>query len=72
MQMSGQLHTPALVPLGEKTLVATEYKAQWAPGPGKSLGMPGFEPQTVQPVASHYTYYAVLDPVAVASTIIIQ
>jgi hypothetical protein len=33
----------------------------------KSLGMLGFEPQTVQPVASHYTYYAVLVPVAVAA-----
>jgi len=33
MQTSGQLHTPALVTPGGKTLVATEYKAEWAPEP---------------------------------------
>jgi hypothetical protein len=67
-----------LYPWGKKPPTATKHKAEWAPEAAwmvleysKFFGMLGFEPQTVQPIASQYTY-TVLVPVAIASTIIIQ
>jgi hypothetical protein len=43
----------------EKDLIPTVQEAEWAPGPVwtyvKNLAPPGFDPWTVQPVASRYT-----------------
>jgi hypothetical protein len=43
----------------EKDPVPTVQGAGWAPGTvwtgAENLAPPGFNPQTVQPVASHYT-----------------
>jgi hypothetical protein len=36
---------------------------------GKSRPPPGFDPQTVQPVASRYTYYATRPTTAVQTTV---
>ena len=45
-----------------KDPVAIVQDAGWAPGPfwtgAENLASPGFDPRTVQPVASRYTDYA--------------
>jgi len=33
MEVSGQLHAPAALPLGKEPLVPTEYEAGWDPEP---------------------------------------
>ena len=56
--MSGQRHAPAALPPGK-----TRYPLYWRFGgpqgcsgrAWKSSSPPGFDPQTVNPVASHYT-----------------
>ena len=57
----GQRHAPAaLYPRERAGTHCTE--AGWAPGPvwtdAEILAPPGFEPPTVQPIASRYTDYA--------------
>ena len=45
-----------------KNPVPIVQEAGWAPGPvwtgAENLAPPGFDPQTVHPVASRYTHYA--------------
>jgi len=63
--VSGQCHAPAVLPLG-----MTRYPldrmlggSQGQPGQVGIISLPlGFNPQTVQPVASHYTSYTILVP----------
>ena len=61
MGVGGQRHTPAAF-TPRKDLVPIVQEAGWAPGPVwigvENLAPPGFDPQTVQPVGSHYTNYA--------------
>ena len=59
MEVGGERHTAAAVPLGKKP--GTHFMGGWA-GPragldGKYRPVPplGFDPRTVQPVASRYT-----------------
>ena len=59
MGVGGQSHSPAALPPGN-TPVPTVQEAGWAPGPvwagAENLAPPpGFDPRTVQPVASRYT-----------------
>jgi hypothetical protein len=53
--------TPQLLFTPAKDPVPIVQQAGWAPGPVwtavENLAPPGFDPQTVQPVASHYTDY---------------
>jgi hypothetical protein len=50
-----------------KDLVLIVQEAGWAPGPvwtnAENLPPPGFDPRTVQPIASRYTDYATLETV---------
>jgi len=63
MGLGGQCHAPAALLLGK-----TRYPLYWRLGgpqgrPGrvqKILPQPGFDPRTVQPVASRYTDSAIL------------
>ena len=60
--MSGQRHAPAALYPG-KDPVPVVQEAGWAPGPVWTCAEnltppPGFDPRTVQPVASRYTDYA--------------
>jgi hypothetical protein len=61
----GQHHALAAFTPG-KDLVPIVQEARWAPEPVwigvENLAPPGFDPQTFQPVASHYTDYAILAP----------
>jgi hypothetical protein len=65
MTVSGQRHTPAALPPGKRP--STHCRGGWVGPQGRSgrvrkiLPPPGFNPQTVQPVASHYTDYAIPD-----------
>jgi hypothetical protein len=47
----------------ERDPVPIVQEAGWAPGPvwtaAENLALAGFDPRTVQPVASHYTDYAI-------------
>ena len=61
--MGGQRHAPAALPLGKRH--GTHSIGGWV-GPGgrnggvrKTSPPPGFDPRTVQPVASRYTNYAI-------------
>ena len=58
MGVAGQRHAPADLPPG-KDPVPIVQEDGCATGPGwtgvESLNTPGFDPRTVQPVASHYT-----------------
>ena len=62
--MSGQRHTPAALPPGKcrcplyRRLCGPQRRSErvW------KISLPGFDPRTVQPVASHYTDYAILAP----------
>jgi hypothetical protein len=58
MGVSGQCHTPAALPPG-MTQYALDRRlggSQGQPGQVGIISLPlGFDPQTVQPVASHYT-----------------
>ena len=64
MCVDGQNHAPAALPQ-EKGLVCTNCIGGWVghktclDGCGKSRPPPGFNPRTVQPVASYYTDWAV-------------
>jgi hypothetical protein len=61
MEMGGHLHSTAASP--RKDPVPTVQEVGWVPaslnGCDKSRHPPGFDPQTVQPVASCYTDYAI-------------
>jgi hypothetical protein len=50
------------------------WEAGWAPGQGwrvqKISPPPGFDPQTVQPTASHYTHYDILAPIFIIDCVI--
>jgi hypothetical protein len=56
MVVGGQRHTPAALPPGKTHCIGgwVGFKAglDWC---GKSRPTPGFDPRTVQPVASRYT-----------------
>jgi hypothetical protein len=61
MGMVGQRHVPAALPLGKRP--GTHCIGGWVgpraglDGCKKSRLLPGFDPRTVQPVASRYTGY---------------
>ena len=63
MGVGGQSHAPAALPPGKTP--GTHCIAGWVgpraglDGCGKSRPPPGFDPQTVQPVVSSYTDYAI-------------
>jgi hypothetical protein len=63
MGVGGQLHAPAALPPGKR--LGTHCTGAWmGPRAGldgcrKSRTPPGFAPRTVQPVANHYTDYAI-------------
>ena len=63
MGVGGKRHAPAALPPGNDPVPIVQ-KAGWAPGPVwtdvENLAPPGFDPRTVQPVASSYTDYAIL------------
>ena len=59
MNVGGQGHSPSALPFG-KRLVPNGQEAGWGPTAGrdrcgKSRSPPGFDPRTVQLVASRYT-----------------
>ena len=58
MGVGGQRQAPAAL-LPGKDPVPTVQETEWAPRPvwtgAENLAPPGFEPRTVQPVASRYT-----------------
>jgi hypothetical protein len=57
MGVGDQRHAPAILPPGKDPVPG------WAPGPvwtgAEYLAPPGFDPRTVQPVASRYTDWAI-------------
>jgi hypothetical protein len=59
MEVGGQRHTPSALPPGKRP--GTHCLRGWVgpraglDGYGKSHPPPGFDPRTVQPVASRYT-----------------
>ena len=59
--MRGQRHAPAALCPGKDPIPIIQ-EAGWAPGlvwtGAENLAPPGFDPRTVQPVASHYTDWA--------------
>jgi hypothetical protein len=63
MGVDAQCHAPAALPPGQKkNPVPIVQEAGWASAAiwmgAENLAPPGFDPQTVQPVASRYTNYA--------------
>ena len=58
MGVGGQRHAPVAFTLG-KDPVPILQEAGWAPGPvwkgAENLAPQGFDPRTIQPVASRYT-----------------
>jgi hypothetical protein len=62
MGVGGQLHTPAALPPGKRPRYPLYRRLGGPQGRServrKILPPPGFDPQTVQPVASRYTNYA--------------
>ena len=73
MVVGGQHHAPAALPSG-KVPVPIVQEAGWAPGPvwtgvENLAPPPGFDPRTVQPVASRYTDWTVAAPHVGKSTI---
>ena len=63
--VGSQRHAPAALPPG-KDPVPIVYETGWAPGPvwtgAENLDPPGYDPRTVQPVASRYTDCAIPGP----------
>jgi hypothetical protein len=60
MGMGGQLHAPAALPPGNRP--GTHCVGGWVGRSGRLRKIsppPGFDPRTVQPVASRYTDYAI-------------
>jgi hypothetical protein len=61
----GQHHAPAAFTPGEDP-VPNVQEARWAPEPvwigAENLAPPGFDPRTLQPVASRFTDYAIPAP----------
>jgi hypothetical protein len=61
--LGGHHHSPAALTPGEDPVPIVQ-EAGWAPGPiwagAENLALPGFDPRTVQPLASRYTDYAML------------
>jgi hypothetical protein len=56
--MSGQCHAPAALPPGMTRYPMYERRGGpygWSGGVRKISSLPGFDPRTVQPVASRYT-----------------
>ena len=67
MGVGGQRNAPVvLLPLPWKDPVPIVQEAGWAPGPvwmgAENLPPPGFDPRTVQPVASRYTDWSIAVP----------
>jgi len=66
MEVGGQSHVPAALPPGKSP--GTHCIGSWVgpraslDGCGKSRTLPGFDPRTVQPVASRYTDWAIPVP----------
>ena len=64
MGVVGQCHAPVALPPGKKP--GAHCTVGWVgprsglDGGGESRPQPGFHPQTVQPVGSRYTDYAIL------------
>ena len=56
--MCGQRHAPAPLSPG-KNQVSFVQEDEWAGGVREISSLPGFDPRTVQSVASHYTDCAV-------------
>ena len=58
MGVGGQRHAPAALPPGKDTVPVVQ-EVGWVPGPVwtdvENLAPPGFNPRTVQTVASRYT-----------------
>jgi hypothetical protein len=56
MAVDGQRHAPTDLPPGKTQYVPIVKEAGWAPGPvwtgAENVAPPGFDPRTVQPVAS--------------------
>ena len=71
--MCGQHYVPAAFTPG-KDPVPIVQEAGWAPEPvwigAENLAPPGFDPRTVQPVASPYTDYTILAPILILSSYI--
>ena len=64
MEVGGQQHAPAALPLGKirHPLVRTLGGPQVRSGRVRKISpQQGFDPRTVQPVASHYTHWAIQD-----------
>jgi hypothetical protein len=63
--VGGQHHAPVAIPSG-KDPVPVVQEAGWAAGPvwnvAENLSHPGFDPRTVQPVASRYTGCVITAP----------
>jgi hypothetical protein len=63
MRVGGQLHVPAALPPGKETRYPLYRRLLWPQDRSgrvrKISPLPGFDPQTVQPVASRYTDYAI-------------
>jgi hypothetical protein len=66
MGVGGQRHVPAAFTPGKDPLPIVQ-EAGWAPGSvwagAENLAPPGFDPRTVQPVASRYIDWAIPVPV---------
>jgi hypothetical protein len=64
-RVSGQHHAPAAFTPGKEPVPIVK-EAGWAPEllwiGAENLAPPGFDPQTFQPVASHYTDYTIPAP----------
>jgi len=62
MGVGGQRHAPAALPPGKDTVPVVQ-EVGWVPGPVwtdvENLAPPGFNPRTVQTVASRYTDWAI-------------
>jgi len=58
MEVGGQCHSLAALPQ-ERLLYPLYRRLGWPPRPvwtgAENLAPPGFDPQTIQPVVSHYT-----------------
>jgi hypothetical protein len=63
MRVGGQLHAPAALPPGKETRYPLYRRLCGPQGRSGRLRKisppPGFDPRTVQPVASRYTDYAI-------------
>jgi hypothetical protein len=66
MEVSGQLHAPTALPLGEKPLVAIGHEVGWALEPvwalsarEKSFTLAGNQIPAAQPAVRRYTHWAI-------------